>query len=337
MKIKKVLLTILMLAVILPSAVMAGGKKEADNGELSVIPKKTVTLTVYTQLANYSGEQVGWFAQVMKDKFNVKLNIVNNEEGIFTTRMASGDLGDIVIFGSDTDEYQQAWQAGLLWEWNDENLLEDYGPYIADNMKLPLEKNASISGGNLYGFAHNVASSADDHEPFFYHPDIRWDLYKKLGYPEINTLEDYIDVLEDMVELQPVSDTGGKTYGASLFSDWDGDMVMFVKSTAALYGWDEFGFGLYNADTDEYQDLFAKDSIYLRCLKFYNELNQRGLLDPDSMTQNYDMHNEKYQKGAAFFVIFDWMGSGTYNSDAHKAEGRAMLPRPANDAKTISY
>lgn len=43
--------------------------KEADYSD--VIPDDTVTLTVYSQLSNYEGEQIGWFADILLDKFNV--------------------------------------------------------------------------------------------------------------------------------------------------------------------------------------------------------------------------------------------------------------------------
>ena len=46
-----------------------------------VIPDETVTLNVFDQLANYSGEQIGWFGQVMLEKFNVKLNIIPDSDG----------------------------------------------------------------------------------------------------------------------------------------------------------------------------------------------------------------------------------------------------------------
>ena len=56
-----------------------------------------------------------------------------------------------------------------------------------------------------------------------------------------------------MKELCPTDDNGKTTYGVSLFADWDGDMVMFVKSTASAYfGYDEFGIGLYDSDKQEY-------------------------------------------------------------------------------------
>ena len=54
-----------------------------------IIPNETVTLTVYSQLSNYEGEQIGWFADIMKEKFNVKLNIISNGDGVCDSRMES--------------------------------------------------------------------------------------------------------------------------------------------------------------------------------------------------------------------------------------------------------
>lgn len=300
-------------------------------------PEETVTLNVYTQTANYSGEQIGWFAQVMLEKFNVKLNIIPNAEGVFQTRMENGDLGDIIVFGGDMDQYTQAVEKEMLFDWNDEDLLATYGSYIQENMAQALEHNASISGGTTYGYGYDVATSSKDIKAFDYHPDLRYDLYKEIGSPEIKTLEDYVDVLDKMVEACPKSDSGKQTYGVSLFPDWDGDMVMFVKATAALYGWDEFGFGLYNVNTQEYQDCLAEGSMYLRCLKFYNDLYQRGLLDPDSSTQTFDNVTEDYTDGVAFFNIFAWMGAMSYNTAEHLAEGKYMAALPAEDSQPLVY
>ena len=49
---------------------------------------------------------------------------------------------------------------------------------------------------------------------------VRYDLYKQIGSPEINELEDYVDVLKQMKEVCPTSDSGKETYGVSLFKDW---------------------------------------------------------------------------------------------------------------------
>lgn len=315
------------------------GNSEQLQGDLSdIMPEETLTLTVYSQLANYSGEQIGWFAKILKDRFNVIMNIIPEADGTFATRMESGDLGDIVVFGNDADDYKSAVSAGMLLDWEEDNILQDYGPYVADNMQIALEKNRSINPDNkIHGFGHNVGTSATEHETAFYHPDIRWDLYKELGYPEVNTLEDLVEVLADMQALEPQSDSGEQTYAVSLFPDWDGDMVMYVKATAALYGYDEFGFGLYDTNTNTYIDALAEDGPYLRMLKFYNTLYQRVLLDPDSMTQTSEEASEAYQTGAAFWNPFDFLGSNLYNTPEHLAEGKAMLPLPTSDMQILTY
>lgn len=303
-----------------------------------IIPTETVTLDVYDQLANYSGEQIGWFGQVMLEKFNVKLNIIPESEGTFQTRMESGNLGDLVIWGNDSDQYLQAIEKGMLYDWNEDDLLDEYGPYIKEHFPAALDKNQQISGGTLYGYGFDVALNAQARQEMMYEWDLRWDLYKQLGYPEINNLDDMVEVLAQMKEICPEDDNGKTTYGVSLFNDWDGDMVMFVKATAsAYYGYDEFGFGLYNPTDQTFHPCLEENGPYLTCLKFYNTLYQRGLLDPDSQTQKYDGMVEDYQNGTAFLNVFNFLGSAMYNSEAHAAEGKIMAPCPPKEATPICY
>lgn len=319
----------------------SGGGTAADAAEpdlTGIIPEEPVTLTVYSQLANYEGEQIGWFADIMKEKFNVILNIVSEGDGVFDTRMESGDLGDIVIFGSDGEQYARAWQNGMLLDWNEDDILSDYGPYIKEAMASALDKNAQISDGTVYGFGHDVASSPGQYGEFDYHPDLRYDLYTQIGSPEINELEDYIDVLKQMKEICPTSDSGKETYGVSLFPDWDGNMVMFVKSTATnFFGLDEFHFGFYDPDTGTFEDCLLDGGHYERCLRFYNKLYQEGLLDPDSMTQTNADCMEDYTSGGAFMCIFGWMGAVQYNTEEHLSAGKKMLPVACKNQDTLVY
>lgn len=319
-----------------PAGESSGSVTEADLSD--VIPAETVTLDVYDQLANYSGEQIGWFGQIMLEKFNVKLNIIPEAEGTFQTRMESGNLGDLVIWGNDSDQYLQAIEKGMLFDWNEDDLLDEYGPYIKEHFPAALDKNQQISGGTTYGYGFDVALNAQERQGMMYEWGLRWDLYKQLGYPEIRDLDDMVEVLAQMKEICPEDDNGKTTYGVSLFNDWDGDMAMFVKSTAsAYYGYDEFGFGLYNPTDQTYHPCLEENGPYLTCLKFYNTLYQRGLLDPDSQTQKYDGMVEDYQNGTAFLNVFNFLGSAMYNSEAHAAEGKMMAPCPPTEATPICY
>ena len=86
----------------------------AKAAEAATAKNHLVTLTVYSQLANYSGEMKGWFAKILEDKFGVKVNLIPDGDGVYDTRMEAGNLGDIVVWGSDGKDYMQAVNAGLL-------------------------------------------------------------------------------------------------------------------------------------------------------------------------------------------------------------------------------
>ena len=333
-----------------------GGSKTAENGvdELAIStaaksegnikkirPKEPVTLDVYSQLANYSGMQTGWFADLMLAKFNVKINIIPDTGGAYQTRMEAGNLGDIVVWGDNTDKYSAACKKGMLLDWEEDNMIAQWAPYINNNMKLALQKNKYMDSPDkkLHGYGYNVSTSAKDIQEFFYTWDLRFDLYEQIGKPEIKTLYDMVDVLAKMKEICPTDDNGKPTYGLSLFNDWDGNMVMYVKSLATAYfGYDEFDFGLFDPDEGKFYDCLGENSPYLYTLKFINKLNQKGLVDPDSMTQKYGGMSEDYQNGTAFWNIFNWMASGAYNTDAHvKEAGKAMYPVLPKDAHPIVY
>ncbi|MBQ8821527.1 MAG: hypothetical protein IJZ82_02695 [Lachnospiraceae bacterium] len=323
------------------STTNAGGDGSANAGSNSgaAANEETITLTCFSELANYSGEMQGWFAKVMLDKFNVKINLVASGDGVYETRMEDGDLGDIVVWGSDGKNYMQAVEAGLLFDWEEDDILAEYGPDIKANMPYALEKNREISGQDtIYGFGHNVASSSESHEAFFYTWDIRWDLYEQLGHPEVKNLDDMVSLFKQMQEICPTDDSGNPTYAMSLWPDWDGNYVMYVKSMAtAYYGYDEFGIGHYNPTNGEWYYSMDEGSPYLEMLEFFNTLYREGLLDPDSMTQNYDKMIEKVQNGGVFFSIFNYAGSAGYNSEDHIAENKIMRSLVPTEASPIAY
>lgn len=304
---------------------------------------ETIEITVFSQLANYSGKLTGWFAEVMKREFNCEMTIIPDTDGMFDTRMESGDLGDIVVFGSNGDQYQRAVKEGMLYDLNEDDLLANYGAYMMENMPYALENNANlnetVTGEKvMHGIGHNVATSPDDHEAFFYTMDVRWDLYKELGYPEINNLDEFYQLMVDMKGLCPKDENGNETYATSLWPDWDGNMVMYVKAFATCYwGYDEMGFGLYDVENGDFHYALEEGGPYLEALKFFNKLYQAGLIDPNSMTQTYNEMSEKVTAGGTFFSIFDYAGSQLYNTDVHLEEGKAMYPMVPNDATPLCY
>ena len=333
----------LLLAVCLLCACTA--LAENDLYDLFPLDGEPITLNVYSQLANYSGIQTGWSAQLLLDRFNVKVNIIPDQDGVYETRVASGNLGDIVVWGANGDDYKNAVNQGLLLDWEEDDLGEIYAPYIWENYQSALQSNRTISGDDtIHGFGFNIALSDGEstgeqaRQSFFYTCDIRWDLYKQLGYPEINTLDDLIEVFKQMKEICPTDEKGNETYAASIWPDWDGNMVMYVKALAtAYYGYDELGFGLYNPTNGEFYSCLDEDGPYMECLKFFNKLYRENLLDPASMTQKYDNMSEKVKNGGAFWGIFNYASSMAYNTEEHLSAGKMMYACVPNEASPIVY
>jgi multiple sugar transport system substrate-binding protein/putative aldouronate transport system substrate-binding protein len=323
----------IMLVLALGSSACGGGKTSAADG------RSLYRIDVYTQLANYAGMQVGWFAKMVKDKFNLEFNIIPAAEGVYATRMAAGNLGDLVVFGNNGEEFTNAIAAGMLLDWNKNELLDTYGPNIKKNFPKALQHNQDTfgKGSALYGFGHNVSTTATEAESAFYHPDIRFDIYQAIGSPQISTLMDYLDVLKKMVDYAPVGDSGLPAYAFSLFPDWDGVMVMSVKCIGAFYGYDEFGMGLYDARTNTFQPIFADNSYYLQGLTFFNKAYQMGILDPDSATQTFSDVITKYSDGRVYWSMFSWLGPTNYNTQERIAQGKGMFAVAAKDQKNIVY
>ncbi|MBN2984891.1 ABC transporter substrate-binding protein [Cohnella algarum] len=303
-------------------------------------------------LANFSGEQQGWFAKLVKDKFNLNLNIISsNLEGggdvKFAAMMASGDLGDLVVFGDDGQKYLDAIQTGMLLDWTKDGLLDKYGQNMLKYAPKAIEKNKANFGGGtgVYGIGFDVGEDKDgpsEAKELTYHPNLRWDLYDKIGRPEIATMEDYLPVLKQMQELEPKSESGRPTYAFSMWADWDGNMMMNAKAWAGLHGFEETdgfnpgGFSLISADTDEVQGILDEDGYYLRALKLYFDANQLGLVDPDSPTQKFDDVVNKIKDGQILFSWFPWLDD-TYNTPERLAEGKGFHLVPFKEERTYSY
>ena len=321
---------LLLLAIVVPVTVSAAGRGEES---------EMITLDAYTQLANTSGYQPGWYAALLEDLFNVRLNIIPDNEGVYETRVESGDLGDIIAWGSNGSEYQNAVALGLLFDWEEDDLVRTYGPNIWENAQNALESNREISGdGHVYGVGGALARSTEGHQSFFYTWDVRWDLYEALGHPEVTDLDSYLDLMIRMKEINPTDLQGNETYAVSLWPDWDGTMVMYPKAFAtAYYGYDEMTIGLYDTETGRLYGALERGGPYLTALRFFNQLYQNDLVDPDSATQTYDQVSEKLRNGGVFFSIFNFSGSMGFNTQDNMEAGMMMLPLVPSEARVPTY
>lgn len=303
-----------------------------------------ITVDVFSAQANYQGLQSGWFAQVVLDKFNMELNIIapnvaGGGDTLFQTRAAAGELGDIIMISAGNGRLDDLTNANLLMDLSSmTSLMPNIRTYPGSN---ELVSKARLNDEALYYIPASLSTGIES-EPIDglepnYGPYLRWDLYTQIGSPEINTLEDLLPILDEMQKLNPLSENGDQTYAFSLFRDWDDNLMMMAKQPACFYGYDEIGFLLNKADGSHYVDIIESDSPYIRSLEFYFQANQLGLVDPDSMTQNWDDVWEKYANGSILFSPWPWLGQAAYNTLEHMNEGKGFMIAPLKDMNVLHY
>ncbi len=302
--------------------------------------EEPLVIDVFDSLANYQGMQSGWFAKLVKDKFNMELNIIapnvsGGGDTLYRTRAAAGNLGDLIICSGQNNNLQDLVTAGLVIDMQDylkDGEIMKYEKAIR-NLNDPIDSTAIYAIPSSVSF-QNCTQPSESGDPTF-GPYLRYDLYAALGYPSIETLDDLLGVLAQMQALQPVSESGNPTYAFSFFKDWDGNMMNSAKQPACFYGYDEYGFVLAKADGSDYQDIMQDDSFYLRNLKMYFDANQLGLVDPASPNQNYNEMFDKYAAGDILYAPWPWLGQSAYNTLSNRTSGKGFMFVPIEDMQIL--
>lgn len=322
---KKVLAAVLAGASVLSMTGSAFAETEREEVTLSAFVMQSVT--------GESGIWQGWGAQKLYDDLKIKINFDptgNEVETKLQQYLVAGQLPDLIGL-KGLDQANLAMDADMLLpldEYKDQlpNLFEN--ELYADAIKYS-EDFTSNDTGHLYVMP--VAIGPTSYNSYNWVPLLQWDAYKNVGMPEVDTLEDYLDVVEQMVAYKPTTELGEKVYGFSLFSDWDKVTALEISTLSFMYGIDtEYVSPLMetNVVTKETKSLLAEDSFYKRALKFYFEANQRGLLDPDSLSQTYSDVDAKFSAGRIMFSWFSWL-TGSYNTNnqnnAEKVDGMASV------------
>lgn len=292
---------------------------QSSTKEDSVQTDEVVSITYFGVNANSgSGKLTGGLGKFFEDK-GLSIEVVPYSTEKLQAQLASGDLADVIWLPQQ--EMLTAAEGDLIIP------LDDYieqMPNIKahDDLFGPFFEYAreynSNGTGNVYYLGQVGPSSMNvvaDTERFAI--KMNWAIYAEAGYPEFSTLEDSISAFKKMQETHPQTEDGIPTYAMNLFSDFDTDHFWNINSIYCLLGKQDtyLGWGVeYDVRTQTGYSMFADDSTYYRALKFMYELNQAGLVDPDSLSQTRSTAWEKIHSGAA---LAGWAGDPGLESDGY--------------------
>lgn len=309
----------------------------------SVSIKKPLTITVFDDAANFQGKQTGWFGSLIKKKFNLALNILApnvSGSGLYQTRAASGDLGDLLILSNS--ELSDCIKSSLAYDMtssvkNFPNLMKYNGEFSYFNKTFDKVQNPK---GKIYGFPTNtVPTSPTSYTAVapYSSPMLPWNYYSGIGAPTIKNLDGLMDVLQQMLTKYPKSPTGKKTIGITLWKDWDNYLMENARWLCNWYGYQLPDIGtstLLVNKAGNTQDVTSDNGVYKKILKFFFDANKRGLVDPDSASQSWNDVNTKLTNEQVLLNWYSWQ-IGFFNTIDRGQQGQGITQVPIADTHII--
>ena len=289
--------------------------------------REPITLTVFSQVANFAGEQSGWFAKEIKDRFNVTLKFIssNVDPNAFTAGVSAEELGDIICWGDMGEQFNTAIKAELVMDLDEVDMtayanmnaylteaMAKVRNYVNDNLDM------DVNNGWAFGVAAEDGAWAELLDPT-YALQIRYDVWEKAGKPALTSLEDLPAFMEKMVAAHPTAENGEKVYAYGGFGDWEDCVMKFTWDLMTFYGYKECDFLGVNYANGDIVNPLEEGSLYYRALKVNNEMYRKGLFDPESVSQNFDTYSQKLSNGRYLMALWGWI-IGNFNNADRAAE-----------------
>lgn len=274
------------------------GQNQSESGhQMESGYQDFITVDVFSPQADMKGMSSEWVPEIVKDKFNMELHFIFQEESQdaaqLVQKFTDGELGDLVILDNRDGAFQEFVEDGTLMEAKSEEPEPARGPYV------------------------------------------RWEAYQAAGYPRMSEPEDIPAALQKMQEACPLGNSGEQAYGLSFLQIQEGDMIDYIGQMTAFYGYDRTGFALAGPDGDDFQSIIGEDSMYVQMLRLFYQINQMGLIDPESLTQDSETLIAKYEDGRV--LGSPWQIQNMPGIEQGEVESGSNVLVPVNDLRIFLY
>lgn len=276
-------------------------------------------------------EMPQWFNDYLAENIGVMIEGIPADPEKTQAMIAAGNLPDIGFYHDPQRDITNVIKSGGIM---------DLTPYLdqlpnvtanAPEMIEYMKESHSDGTGKLYGLRTMVGPyGLDGTTTGCYAANVRWDIYKKAGCPEVTDTQSFLECLKKMQEVYPETEDGIKTYGLSMFGEWDGTECTSVNKFLTIEGILEcginIGYNVYDIVNEELTPMLEKDSPYINALKTLYTANQMGILDPDSMTMKFQDSQTKLENGSTLSAEWGQYPSGWQNEYTEDGQPIGWMP-----------
>lgn len=288
------------LSIFLVSSITLGvfsGCDVFDKVSNGINNKEPITFTLFS---SELGSRIAFDDDVAKEitkRTGVVIDLYGDDTGFskpIDLMIAKEEYPDLIYAKGDTDKLIDARAIISLDKYIEEkgdNIKALYGDQLK-RLKYSTEDESIYTSGT-YGVSTVQWSPEGTMQ-------MQYAVLKELGYPKINTIYDYEKALKDYIEKYPEIN-GEKTIGLSLMaSDWRWLITVGNRASMAAGIPDDGQFKI-DDQTGEATYKFQIPEVK-EYLKWLNNLNAEGLLDPESFTQSQDDYIGKIERGVVLGI-----------------------------------
>lgn len=286
----------------------SGGESSTEEGDSELEPLRYTMLNANISI-NSTDTKVG---QYIKDKFNIEFQFekyTGDTQEQASLWLAAGNYPEIVeLTGGNHDLVKKYISAGALLPLDP--YLDEYG----QNIQALYEESMPI-----------IRSFAEDGQMYFWDPGgpekkeatgipfemtVRSDLLKKLGYPELETTDDWLQFIRDAVALEPETN-GQKTIGFTmpLGANYAVPLIPTLPRTGRYQylGRDKM---LMVDCTDGSLYYFYELDYTKEAFKFFNTLYREGLFDREAFSDLDQQTKDKMAIGTPVCIWYvNWFNT----------------------------
>lgn len=272
-----------------------------------------------------------WQNAYLEEQIGVRIEGIPSDPEKTQAMIAAGNLPDLGYYWNPQRDLTDAILSGGIM---DLSPYLDQLPNVTANAPAMIEymKDCKSAGtGGLYGIGmHQGFYPNSEINTGCYSASVRWDVYKEAGCPEVTDTQSYLECLKKMQEVHPETEDGIKTYGMSMFGEWDGTECTSVNKFLTIEGVLEcgidIGYNVYDIVNEKLVPMLEKDSPYVNALKTLYTANQMGILDPDSMTMKFQDSQIKLENGSVLSAGWGQYAPGWENKFKEDGQPIGWMP-----------
>jgi putative aldouronate transport system substrate-binding protein len=245
--------------------------------------------------------------------------------------IANGDYPDFISGG------QELYQAGALIPIDE--YWKDY-PNIYSYMSQDNWDKLRLSDGHIYWIPQFGVGNRDDTETI-HEGEAFWiqtRVLKWAGYPKIQTMDEYFNLIEKYVASNPAMPNGTRNIPYTILCD-DWKYFCLENVPQFLDGYPNDGSCVVDPKTQQVLD-YNTTPTARRYFAKLNEEYKKGIVDPESFTSTYDEYIAKLSTGAVLGMVDQWWDFSDYINTAYERQnledqGCNYVPLPLTISKDI--